>query len=257
MANLTTDADDYAELWAKEWETFADKSVSTRNIYASRYRNAIREAYGDNHPALHFVKVLDRTDDPLRTAETRGAGGRKATRADSIDIFGTAAQTLKDAQTQALAEGRTEKQAESIYKRGLSKIWKSELDEMLQTLKSNTVLTTTAAYRNELRKRGLDDELTLSIVRPPEDAQKARSIQYRDAIVEQHRDLVPIPYWREILDHAKELIPATDASWSTLDQEARKAASKVSRQRAVERYRFVLLPLRYDDRSDQSLRATE
>ncbi|QIB41508.1 hypothetical protein G3A56_27305 (plasmid) [Rhizobium oryzihabitans] len=47
---------------------------------------------------------------------------------------------------------------------------------MLQTLKSNTVLTTTAAYRNELRRRGLDDELTLSIVRPPEDAQKARSI---------------------------------------------------------------------------------
>lgn len=234
VANLTADADDYADLWEKEWQTFADKSVSTRNIYASRYRNAIREAYGDNHPALHFVKVLDRSDDPLRTAETRGAGGRKATRADSIEIFGTAAQTLKEAQTQALADGRTEKQAESIYKRGLSKIWKSELDEMLQTLKSNTVLTTTAAYRNELRKRGLDDDLTLSIVRPPEDAQRARSIQYRDAIVEQHRDLVPIPYWREILDQAKELIPATDASWSTLEQEARKAASELSRAKAVE-----------------------
>ncbi|MCP5940081.1 hypothetical protein NL351_29645, partial [Klebsiella pneumoniae] len=82
--------------------------------------------------------------------------------------------------------GKSEKQASSIYKRGLAKIWKSELDEMLQTLKSNTVLTTTAAYRNELRRRGMDDELTLSIVRPPEDAQKARSIQYRDAIVEQH-----------------------------------------------------------------------
>ncbi|QIB41509.1 hypothetical protein G3A56_27310 (plasmid) [Rhizobium oryzihabitans] len=45
VANLTADADDYADLWEKEWETFADKSVSTRNIYASRYRNAIREAY--------------------------------------------------------------------------------------------------------------------------------------------------------------------------------------------------------------------
>ena len=234
VANLTADADDYADLWEKEWETFADKSVSTRNIYASRYRNAIREAYGDNHPALHFVKVLDRSDDPLRTVESRGAGGRKATRADSIDLFGTAAQTLKEEHDRSLAEGKTEKQASAVYKRGLGKLWKSELDEMLQTLKSNTVLTTTAAYRNELRRRGLDDELTLSIVRPPEDAQKARSIQYRDAIVEQHRDLVPMPHWQDILDRAKELIPATDASWSALEQAARETASDISRTRAVE-----------------------
>jgi hypothetical protein len=40
--------------------------------------------------------------------------------------------------------------------------------------------------------------------------------------VEQYRDLVPIPYWRKILDHAKELTPATDASWIALEQEARK-----------------------------------
>jgi hypothetical protein len=149
-------------------------------------------------------------------------------------MFGTAAQTLKEAHDQALADGKTDKQASAIYKRGLAKIWKSELDEMLQTLKSNTVLTTTAAYRNELRRRGMDDELTLSIVRPPEDAQKARSIQYRDAIVEQHRDLVPMPHWQEILDHAKELIPASDASWSALEQAASKAATEITRQRAVE-----------------------
>ncbi|QIB41249.1 hypothetical protein G3A56_25675 (plasmid) [Rhizobium oryzihabitans] len=99
--------------------------------------------------------------------KSRGAGGRKATRADSIDLFGTAAQTLKEEHDRSLAEGKTEKQASAVYKRGLGKLWKSELDEMLQTLKSNTVLTTTAAYRNELRRRGLDDELTLSIVRPP------------------------------------------------------------------------------------------
>ena len=235
VANLTaeTDADDYADLWEKEWETFADKSVSTRNIYASRYRNAIREAYGDNHPALHFVKVLDRTDDPLRTVESRGAGGRKSTRADSIDIFGTAAQTLKETHDQALAEGKTDKQAGATYKRGLAKLWKSELDEMLETLKSNTVLTTTAAYRNELRRRGLDDDMTLSIVRPPEDAQKNRSLLYRDAIVEQHRDLVAMPHWQEILDNAKELIPATDSSWSTLEEAARKVAADLSRAEAV------------------------
>jgi hypothetical protein len=234
VANLqTADSDDYAELWEKEWESFADKSVSTRNIYASRYRNAIRDAYGEDHPALHFVKVLDRSEDPLRTVESRGAGGRKATRADSIDVFGTAAQTLKEAHDQALADGKTDKEASAAYKRSLTKLWKSELDEMLETLKSNTVLTTTAAYRNELRKRGLDDDLTMSIVRPPDEVQKARSIQYRESIVEQHRDLVAVPHWQEILENAKDFLPATDASWHTLEAEARKRASDISREQAV------------------------
>ncbi|MGK8642923.1 hypothetical protein [Brucella anthropi] len=152
VANLTADADDYADLWEKEWETFADKSVSTRNIYASRYRNAIRPTVTITRRCTSSRSSTALTIHSARL-KSRGAGGRKATRADSIDLFGTAAQTLKEEHDRSLAEGKTEKQASAVYKRGLGKLWKSELDEMLQTLKSNTVLTTTAAYRNELRRR--------------------------------------------------------------------------------------------------------
>lgn len=227
------DADDYADLWEKEWATFADKAVTTRTIYTSRYRKAVRAELGDTHPALNFIKVLDRSGGPIRNGETRSGGGRKSTRANRIAVFGDRALEIKQIRDEALAQGKTPKQVAAPYKRAIEKLWKIELDDMRATLSGNTILTTTAAYRNTLRRNGMDDELTLSFVRPPEELQKERARVYRNSIVDQHSDLVAMPHWREILEKAISLLPATDASWTSLDDAARERAKDISREDAV------------------------
>lgn len=53
--NLVTTKDEMIALWNKELDSMADKSKATTISYITKYRNAIREAYGDEHPILRIA----------------------------------------------------------------------------------------------------------------------------------------------------------------------------------------------------------
>lgn len=231
---LRLDAEDYDELWEKEWEAvLADKTPATRASYTSRYRNAVREAFGEHHPALPFIKVLDSRDDPLRTVSTRGTGGRPNTRRESIEKFSLDVIALNKGRSTAVEHGSSQGLSDANYKRALAKRWGEEIKEMRGSLAASTVLNTTSAYRNDLRNRGVDDEVTMSVVVAPEDIMKTRSVAYRESIIEQHHDLVPVYNWRELLDAAKAALPDTQSAWQSLEEEAADAAEDISRAAAV------------------------
>lgn len=233
VETLRLDSEDYDELWYKEWETtLAGKSPATRASYTSQYRKAVREALGE-HPALAFIKVLDRRDDPLRTASRSTSGGRPNSRRELIERFATDVAALNVGRSSAVDHGSSQGLADANYKRALAKRWSEEIEEMRAALAASTVLNTTSLYRNELRNRGLDDEVTLSMVTAPEDIMKTRSVAYRESIIKQHHDLVPVYNWRELLDAAKAALPDTQSAWQSLNEEAEAAAEDISRAAAV------------------------
>ena len=223
-----------AALWSAEWSSqkMMERPITTRNVYVSHYRNAIKAALGADHPALTIVKVIDREADPLRTYEPRAYGGRKKTRADRIARF---ADEVSEALSKANQKpGKIAPKDKAIIENTVRSLWDEELAEMIATLKETTILTTTSAYRNALRSRGIEDDALLAIISPPIDVQKAVTTSYRDRVIEQHHDLVAIPLWEKIREKAIALLPTAPGAWETLDKDARKLAKTISRHRAVE-----------------------
>ncbi|MDX4076671.1 protelomerase family protein, partial [Brucella sp. NBRC 113783] len=235
--------DGYDDLWRKEWdERIAGKAISTRAAYVSKYRTAVKDALGSRHPSLPHIKVLDRTEseEQLRTYTARSNAGRPGTRREAIETFTLHTKLLNDARELAVKEGKkTQRQADAIYKRSLSKLWASETEDWRGNIKPTTILSTTTQYRNALREANFGDDVTLSVIIAPEDVQKAVSTAYRDSVIEQHNELIAVPHWFEMVEAAKKAMPETDASWSTLQQEAQKAADSAKRADLV-RYGVAL-----------------
>ncbi|MCC0018404.1 protelomerase family protein [Mesorhizobium denitrificans] len=223
----------YEELWRKEWdERIAGKAISTRAAYVSKYRTAIKDALGSLHPSLLHIKILDRTEseEQRRTYTSRSNAGRPGTRREAIETFVRHAKLLNDARHSAVKSGgKTERQADAIYKRAISKLWDAEIGEWRGNIEPSTILSTTTRYRNALREASIADDLTLSLITAPEDVQKAVTTAYRESVIEQHNELIAVPHWFELVEAAKAALPKTDASWSTLQQEAQKVAEAATR----------------------------
>lgn len=229
-------ADSYDDLWQNEWASFADGAPTTRAQYTSRYRSAVKAAFGDRHPVLASIRVLDRSspEPSLRTVEARaGAGGRKPLRREQIQAFGVAVKELDEKRRLAISLGRSPARASVPFKRQLETLWQRELTEMRRNLKNNTILTTTAAYRNELRRIGLDDADTLAIVTAPDDVQQKHKDEYNATIIKRHNSLVAVDKWREIVDAAIAVLPDTDAAMGGLEAAAEIYARDISRDEAV------------------------
>lgn len=242
VESVRTVEDGYEDLWQREWdERISGKALSTRSAYVSRYRTAIKEALGDRHPALAFIKVLESRDEPLRTApDRRSNAGRKPTRREAIETFVQQVQALdKERQAIIKAGKKTQKQADYLYRRQLAKLWKAITDDWRGRIESTTVLANTSLFRNALREAKLADEDTLSVVVAPKDIQQAVSETYRDSVIEQHNELIAVPHWRDLVDTARDALPKTDASWSKLEEAATEIAAKAQRGELV-RYGVAL-----------------
>lgn len=227
------DTDDFDQLWADEWDAMADKSLATRTTYTSHYRKAVRAELG-NHPALAAIKGLDKRENPLRTSSPRSTGGgRPNTRRERIEQFANDVAALSESRTAALGHGSTQGLADANYKRALAKRWSEEVKDMRASLAASTILNTTSHYRNELRNRGIDDDATFAVVTAPEDIMLTRTAAYREAVIEQHHDLVPVKHWQALLEIARAALPGTDATWHQLDDESAETAQGVSRSDAV------------------------
>jgi len=236
--------DGFGELWRVEWDrNLAGKALATRAAYTSKYRMAIKEALGDRHASLASITVLDRRDDReyrTTTVDQRSGAGRPSTRRESIEALVRDVAALDHARQTAVASAeKTERQAAAIYKRALAKRWNTELAALRATLKPTSLLAASTYCRNALREANLDDELTLSVVRAPDELQKAVYDTYKASISEQHNELVAIPEWRKLLDVAIAALPSVDKSWTTLESEAQAVADNASRHDLV-RYGLAL-----------------
>ncbi|MBZ6078895.1 protelomerase family protein [Microvirga puerhi] len=234
VERLRAEPERVGALWAIEWLSLANRAITTRTVYISHYRNAVKTALGKDHPALAVIRAMDRvSSDPLRTYEPRAYGGRKKTRADRIERF---AEAVSEAIDEAAPKkpGKANTRAKAALENTVRSLWDAEMAEMIATLKETTILTTTSAYRNALREKGVDDEALLALVTPPVDMQKSVTTAYRDRVIEQHHDLVAIPQWDAIRSRAEDLLPKAPGTWASLDLDAKKVAETIDRYRAVQ-----------------------
>lgn len=238
VETIKTDEDAYNEIWQIEWEKhIKNKALSTRAAYVSRYRSAIKESLGSKHPSLNYIKVLEHNNDTdeeeLKTYASKSNAGRPNTRQEAIKTFVQQTKLLKE---ESQKKG---KKALYSYKRGLTKLWNTMIQEWRTKLEPKTIIFNSSLYRNALREAKLADDITLSIVKAPEDIQETETKAYRQSIIEHHNELVAIPHWFDLIETAKNVLPKTNAHWSILHQEAQKMALNATRKELV-RYGVAL-----------------
>ncbi|RCL03605.1 MAG: Flagellar biosynthesis chaperone [Candidatus Tokpelaia sp. JSC161] len=224
VKNLKNDISNYSDLWEHEWKTFSNKSLCTRTIYTSRYRIAVRKEYGERHPALNAIRILDKQIHLNQIKIIRKYNhciGRKPTCMNNIKNFISKVHTLDKTHSN------------NDYQKNLNQLWLSELNKMQSHLKNNTILTRISAYRNALRQEKLINKITLSIIKAPHLLQKERYTQYRANIAQQHYNLIALHKWKEILQIAQKELLKKNIPWKSLQKAAQEIAPSIQREQAV------------------------
>lgn len=153
---------------------------NTARSYISRYRSAISETYGKEHPALAiFVPVSFLSDeDGEASCQTK-----PPSRQEAVEHF---------VRTLAGAEGREEYQL----------LWEEEL-RRLDDLSDNTKkFYISRYYRPAFLQMLGKNHPAMEVLRLPVAMSEGITKQYRHRVIEQNRSLVHVPQWRELVQAA-------------------------------------------------------
>lgn len=218
---------DIEHLWQQEWEArnLSNYPASTQHTYVTKYRKAIIETLGEEHPAVGIVKTL-KTARSLKDSDYMISGrGRPPVLQQQISGFVNA---IKDARH--TSRGNLKK-----YHARVRDLWESELNRLLGNYTTATVSKNTSAYRSALVAEGLtDDDELLSIVCLPEELYAGVRKNYGKKLVARQNDLLPAYNWEKIVETAVSLLPPTpDCTLQQLPIFAKRYAVHVNEQQAT------------------------
>ncbi|MCV9909590.1 telomere resolvase [Brucella sp. HL-2] len=223
-------------LWLEVWnDHIAAKSPSTRSSYTSFFRNAIRDQFGRDHPALDVIRPLESkyTERTVKAA-ARSNSGRRPKRKASIENLVLAAQALMNDRKHVIEDGTPVVDANRDFQSALARLWDHELVEIQQSLTLASQVNVASQYRAALRQVGLDDELVMDVVKAPESATEARRQDYLDKVVERNHTIVQFHKWHELLAHVESVLPEPTASWSKIKDEAVELAKTLTKEQATQ-----------------------
>lgn len=210
---------DYKNLWETVWNEFSDRTNATKAAYTSRFRQAVKAEFGDEHPILPFIKVnYTELGTPFRDAEKSNAG-RKPVRKALINDFVDFAKKNKD---------------DKNFTELLRERWKSELADMFsEKMTDGSILNAATLYRKALRDEDLDTDAILAIVKAPDEIVQRRNQAYQNRVFSKNHKLIAFPLWQQMVEELNYLLPKPSGTWSTLMDEAHKNAKDFYREDVV------------------------
>lgn len=215
--------EEITRLWVEEVQAFHDRNISysSTRLYVSKYKRAVADALGEDHPAVEIVSLKTLTK-LAKQAATIEAGS--ADEDEDVPPQVTHAERKLERSVHNTV-GRKPKLQEFIVNfvndleyvdndRELSLLWNKEFarhNERTDSTRKGYV----SLYRSAIQERYKDSnpdlmELALDIVKVPDEISNRVRAQYLGRVVSQHRQLVGIVHWREIVDTGRELLRSSD-----------------------------------------------
>lgn len=181
----------------KEIQSLDRVKVNTRKTYIMRYRAAVTQSLGDEHPALNYLSASG-----LSAQIT--AKAQKEQEAEQFDPMANAptSSLTKPSSRQEAVEAFTEKMRQARSQTEMRAIWDAEFSSLASLNESSQKLYVSKYYRKELAKHFAPDSKVFEIVKVPDEIMERISLSYRRKVIEEHKKLVHIPQWQGIIDTA-------------------------------------------------------
>lgn len=209
--------------WQSELEAIArTRTFGSGRVYVTQLRNAIKERFGDQAPALAIVtseglKELSerakRVGPPLPSVAPALAAAPSeppppATAEERVEraTINTAGR-IPTLQTIIVAFMQRLRSVDSETE--LIELWDAELERHKDRTPA-TLKNYITKYRNEIRLLYGEDHFALDVVKAPQELTEQVNAEYLTTITNKHRRQVGILHWREIVSRARELIALDD-----------------------------------------------
>ncbi|WP_082789640.1 protelomerase family protein, partial [Acetobacter malorum] len=195
---------------------------STRKGYIMRYRKAVSEAFGSDHPALSFLTATGLAQEiqnqppkppaPVQTVHTAISSSYKPpTRKEALAAFTVALRA-------AAASAQPGDAIEAL--------WQREWASTAHLADTTRKLYVSKYYRPAAKAILGEDSPYLTMIAVPADMMDRINGDYRHRVISQNKTLIHVPHWRDLVDVASGVIRKAQG-WTrlTTDQATQVAAA--------------------------------